>query len=91
MATLTNSDFRDIKKRTQRDLSAKAAFGGWALNKAQWMAAFQAAEDWFVSGFLSTPTESFKAAIEVVTGATTNERTKQLGFVWMGWRFAVNP
>ena len=91
MATLTNADFTDIKNRIQRDPTGRDQFRSWPLTKAQFMAAFQAAEDWFVTGFTTRPALSFKAAIEVETGDTTNAQTKLIGVAWMGWRFQANP
>ncbi len=91
MTTLTSSDYRDIKKRIRRDPTARSEFKIWGLDKPTWYALFQTVEDWFVNGFSTTPTNSFKAAIESVTGATTNARAKVVGFIWMGWRYQKNP
>lgn len=88
MATLDGTDFRNLKKRIQQDPAAKVQFKGWGLSRSVWKATFQAAENWFVDGFLSLPSTSFKAAIEAQTGPTTNARAIQVGKVWMGWRYA---
>lgn len=88
MATLDDNDFRDLKKRIRRDPAARAEFKAWGLDKATWMAAFQAAENWFVGGFNAQPATSFKAAIGTETGSVTNTQTIQIGKVWMGWRYS---
>jgi hypothetical protein len=72
MATLDNGDFTNIKKIIKRDPTYRDTFKLWGLDKVTWKAAFQAAEDWFVNGFTTTPTTSFKTAIEAETGAATN-------------------
>jgi hypothetical protein len=91
MATLTNDDFSAIKKMVKQNATYRDEFKQWPLDKPTWKAAFQAAEDWFVNGFLTTPASSFKAAIEAETGAATNAQVKALGWVWLGWRFRTNP
>jgi hypothetical protein len=91
MAVLTNDDYQDIKKFIKNDPTARAEFKAWGLNKQVWMDMFQAAEDWFVNGFLSTPSNSFKEALEVEAGAMTNGQAKQVAFVWMCWRSKANP
>ena len=91
MAILDNEDFTNIRQYIARDPTAKATFKSWGLSKQVWKDTFQAAEDWFVNGFTTTPTNSFKAALEVEAGATTNAQAKQVGFIWMNWRFVANP
>lgn len=91
MAVLSTSDYQDIKKFIRSDETARAEFKSWGLDKQTWMDAFQGAEDWFVNGFTSTPSSSFKSAIELETGATTNARAKQVGFIWNCWRAKANP
>ena len=91
MATLTSEDHSNIKKFIKSDPTYRVTFKLWSLSKDQWIAAFQAAEDWFVNGFSATPTESFKAAIEAQTGAATNAQVKAVGWVWMKWRQLKNP
>jgi hypothetical protein len=91
MAILTNADYQQIKKLAKNDLTARAEFKAWGLSKQVWMDLFQAAEDWFVNGFTATPSNSFKDALEVEAGAMTNAQAKQVGYVWMGWRYANNP
>lgn len=91
MATLANGDFEAIKQKIKSDPVSNTVFKAWGLSKGQWKAVFQAAETWFVTGFTSTPTTSFKAALEAALGAgMTNAQAKQVGFVWMGWRFDKN-
>lgn len=91
MATLANEDFTNIRQYIAHDTAAKDEFKSWGINKATWKALFQAAEDWFVDGFTTTPTSSFKAALEAEAGAMTNAQAKQIGFIWMHWRFVMNP
>ena len=87
MATLTDADFTTIRDIIRSYPDAKAEFKALSLSKAEWKAAFQAAEDWFVSGFNSVPVTSFKAALEVQTGALTGTQAQLVGFVWMLWRW----
>lgn len=90
MATLNSTDYEQIRQKIKSDPVSNAAFRTWGLSKSTWYALFQAAETWFVTGFTSTPTTSFKAAVEAVTGTATNAQAKQVAFVWMGWRFEKN-
>ena len=87
MATLTTADFANLKKRIKHDSVARSTFKAWALDKATWYALFQAAEDWFVNGFSTQPTTSYKAALEAIAGTMTNPQAIQVGKVWMGWRY----
>ena len=91
MAVLDNDDFTQIKKFIRNDPTARAEFKAWGLSKQEYKDMFQAAEDWFVNGFTATPSNSFKAALEVEAGAMTNAQAKQVGYAWMGWRFRNNP
>lgn len=91
MAVLTNADYQQIKKFVRNDPTARATFKAWGLDKQTYKDVFQAAEDWFVNGFSTTPSSSFKAALEAQVGAMTNDQAKQIGFVWMEWRFRANP
>ena len=91
MAILDNTDFNAIAKLIKKDPTEYAEFKAWGLSKSVWKSAFQTAEDWFIDGFLVSPTTSFKAEIETVTGATTNARAKAVGYAWMGWRYRRNP
>lgn len=86
MAVLDDSDFTQIKQIVNADSAMKAELKAWGLSRAEWHAALQAAEDWFVSGFSLTPSSSFKAAIEVETGSCTNAQANQLGRAWFRWR-----
>jgi hypothetical protein len=91
MAVLTNTDYQKIKKFIRNDSTAKAEFKAWGLDKQTWKNVFQEAEDWFVDGFTSTPLTSFKAALEVEAGASTNTQIKQTAYAWMCWRVKVKP
>ena len=91
MAILDNDDFHDIKKIIRRDATARAVFKAWGLDRPTWKILFQTVEDWFVNGFSTTPSNSFKAEVETVTGTATNAQAKQVGYVWMGWRHKANP
>ena len=92
MATLTNADFQDIRRRVYADATYRASFKAWGLSKAQYQAALQAAETWFVGGFTVAPTTSFKAAIEAAIGQScTSAQAKLVGYAWAGWRFSANP
>lgn len=87
MATLTDENFTEIKNIIRNDSSLHSVFRNWVLSKSVYKAAFQSAEDWFVNGFSQAPSSSFKAAIELVTGATTVARAKALAVAWIKWRF----
>jgi hypothetical protein len=88
MAVLDNSSFTEIRQYIKSDPTIRGVFKAWGLSKQTWQDAFQAAEDWFVSAFTTTPTTSFKAAIEVETGASTNAQAKAVARTWMNWRFS---
>ena len=49
------------------------------------MALFQAAEDWFVGGFNTTPSSSFKAALEGIAGLMTNAQARNVSVIWARW------
>lgn len=87
MAVLSNADFTEIKQNIASNVDIKSTFKTWGLSKQVWKDTFQAAEDWFVNGFTVTPTNSFKASLEVVAGAMTNAQAKAIGRAWMSWRF----
>ena len=91
MATLTTQDFQDIQRMIRADAALWQEFKTWGLTKQQWMNAFQAVEDWFTGAFNTTPTSSFKAALETVTGTTTGARAQAVGRIWIQWRFRSNP
>ena len=91
MAILGNDDYQQIKKFIRNDPTARAEFKAWPLDKQTWKDAFQAMEDWFVNSFTSTPTETWKTAIDAVTVPATNGQAKQLAYVWGGWRYRKNP
>lgn len=91
MAVLSTSDYQDIKKLIKNSSAAYSEFKSWGLDRQTWMDAFQGAEDWIVNGFTSSPSNSFKSAIEIETGAATNAQIKQLSYVWMCWRVKANP
>lgn len=87
MATLDNTDFREIKTISRSDEQMWSVLRAWGLSKAVWQAALQAIEDWFVDAFnVSAPSATIKAAIEVETGACTNAQANQLTRSWIRWR-----
>lgn len=91
MAVLTNDDFTKIKKYIRQDETYRQTFKDWGLDKPSWKGAFQNLEDWFVDAISITPTTTWKAAIEVATGAATNAQAKATAWVWGKWRAAENP
>ena len=91
MATLTDEDYRTIKEIARADDTAWTTFKTWGLSTPVFKSALQAAETWFVNGFSTAPSTSFKSAIEVETGTCSNAQAKQIGWVWMGWRNRINP
>lgn len=86
MTQLDSNDFTQIKKLIRRYPAVEAEVKAWGLDRPTWMALFQAAEDWFVNGFNSTPTSSFKAALEAAAGPMTANQAKWLGRIWFEWR-----
>lgn len=88
MATLTDGDFTEIRNIISSDPVLKAEFKAWNLAKDVWKAIFQASEDWFVNGFNTTPTTSFKAALDAVS-TTTGAQAKAIGKVWFAWRIGI--
>lgn len=86
MAVLDNSDFTEIAQFI-RNSPNKAEFKAAGFSKADWKALFQAAEDWFVGAFNTTPTTSFKGALDAVV-TTTSGQAQAIGKVWMNWRFS---
>ena len=86
MAVLDNSDFTEIKQQI-RSSSYQDTFKFWGLDKQTWKDAFQAAEDWNINGFTTTPTASLKAAFEVEAGAMTNAQAKAIAKIWAQWSF----
>ena len=89
MATLTDSDFTQIKHLVRNDSNAWTIFQTWSLSKATWKALFQAAETWFVSAFNTTPATSFKAALDAVVTTTANQ-AKWIGKIWFMWRIGID-
>ena len=85
MATLNNADFTEIKKLIKRDATARDIVNAWGLDKQTWKDLFQEAEDWNTNAFLTTPTTSFKAALDVIT-TTTNQRAKMIWTIWSRWK-----
>jgi hypothetical protein len=85
MATLTNSDFTEIKKIAKRP-QFWPTFKAWGLDRATWENTFQAMEDYFVNAFTTRPAGSWKAALEVEGGAMTNGQAKAIADVWGIWR-----
>ena len=86
MATLTNADFTEIRRRLYNDPIARATFRSWALAKADWKSLFQTAETWFTGGFSTRPATSLKAAFDAVT-ATTNAQAQQVAWLWVNWKY----
>lgn len=86
MATLNGTDFTYIKRWIKGQPTIAADFTAWNLTKAQWMAAFQAVEDYMVGAFSTRPAGAMKAAIEVATGATTNARAQNVISAWVSWK-----
>lgn len=85
MAILTDANFKEIREIININPAIKAELKFWPLSKANWKLAFQASEDWFVNGFNTTPTTSYKSAITAITGAATNAQVKALASSWIKW------
>lgn len=85
MAVLAGSDYRELAKAARATGNYKEV-AAISLPKQVWMDAFQAAEDWLTSAFLTTPTLSMKAAIEVETGALTNAQAKAIWDVYITYK-----
>jgi hypothetical protein len=64
MATLTNSDFTEIKKIAKRP-QFWPTFKAWGLDRATWENTFQAMEDYFVNAFTTRPDGQAKAIADV--------------------------
>lgn len=90
MAALVDADFQAIRNIVRSEPAQWAAFKVWSMSKAQYRAAFQAMETWFVDGVTARPATSLKAALEAAIGATlTIAQVKLIGYAWAGWRFAA--
>jgi hypothetical protein len=89
MAVLDNNDYTQIKRLIQSNPDAKAIFKVWGLDKQTWKDLFQAAEDWFVGAFTTTPTTSFQDALDAVA-TTTTAQAKWVGKVWFMWRIDID-
>jgi len=88
MATLTDQDFIKIQQHIKSDPEINNVFRSWGISKSQWRSLFQAAETWFTGSFNTTPTESFKAALDNVV-TTTATQAKWVGKVWFAWRINI--
>lgn len=86
MATLDTTDFTKIREIISSYPEAKAELKALNLSKSAWMGVFQALEDWFVNGFNSTPINSIREALDVVTTATTAGQDQILVEVWFQWK-----
>jgi len=95
MATLDNTDFTEIRDFIRYSPN-KQVFRDWGIEKPVWKLLFQAAEDWFIGAFNTTPTTSFKGALDAVMAAQlpealpalTNPQAVAIGKTWMKWRFS---
>lgn len=88
MATLDDTDFSEIARHINANPGLKDTFKSWGISRLIWQTVFQAAEDWFVGAFNTTPVSSFKAALETAAGqALTAAQAIAIGKVWMQWRF----
>lgn len=88
MAQLDNEDFTKIKEIIHNEPALKEVFKAWNISKTVKHNLLQACEDWFVTGFNTTPTSSLKASFEVVLGGTTtNARAQAVATAWAKWRF----
>jgi len=86
MAVLDNDDFKEIAQYIRlSDYNTEFKTAGFS--KAEWKALFQAAEDWFVGAFNTTPSTSFKGALDAVI-TTTSAQAQAVGKAWMNWRFS---
>jgi hypothetical protein len=86
MAVLTNADLAEIKRTAYSNKSAWTELKTLAWSKQVFSDTLQAAEDWFVNGFTTTPTVSFEAALEAEAGTLTTAQAKWIGKVWFQWR-----
>lgn len=86
MATLTDTDFRWIKKYIQRDPTFLATFKSWGVSRPQAEAAIQAIEDYSTGSYNTTPVTTLKATIEAETGAVTVAQAKAIWYAWAAWR-----
>lgn len=89
MATLNNTDFQRIRELIYSDETIRNVFKSWSLSKTTWKAIFQAAEDWFTGAFNTTPSTSFKAALDSVS-TTTATQAKWVGKIWFLWRTGID-
>lgn len=90
MATLVPESYRFIQDWIRNNPATRDDFHGWGLSKQQYTALFQAIEDYMVGAFTTRPTTSLKAAIEAVTGPTTNARALSAVRAWNAWKTRNN-
>ena len=86
MATLVDADFVWMKHWVNSRPEIKVELYSWGLDKATLFTAMQAIENYMVSAFGTTPTNSIRGTIEAVTGATTATRAQYLFVVWVQWK-----
>lgn len=86
MATLSDADFTAIRRWVKTQPAIRDEFAAWALAKPTWKAVLQAVEDYMVGAFLARPATNIKAAVEAVTGATTNLRARYVLEAWVSWK-----
>lgn len=88
MATLTDSDYTEIARIIRNDPTFDNTFRSWSFSRPTWKALFQAAETWFTGAFNTTPSTSFKAALDAVATTTANQ-AKWIGRIWFEWRLRI--
>ena len=88
MATLDSADFTELRQIIHSNPSLRAVFKSWGLSKQDWYNLLQASENWFVNGFLNTPSTSYKAALAATVPSITNAQAKNIAKIWMQWRFS---
>jgi hypothetical protein len=86
MATLADADFVYIQNWVRHQPAVRADLYGWSLSRSLWRAAFQALEDYTVSGFATRPATSIKAAIEAVTGPATASQAQSMYAAYVAWK-----
>lgn len=85
MTTLVSSDFTKIKQIVRNNPTLRDVFKAWSLDKSDWMALFQVAEDYFVGAFSSTPVTSYKTAIDAVA-TSTSAQAQAVFEIWVNWK-----
>lgn len=81
MATLTNDDFKRMKRFVRRDPADKQTLTTSGLNKQQMQAAVQALEDWWNKAAVQA---SAKSDMDAAAGETlSGPVAKLLGKLWL--------